>query len=106
MKRDVEVLQSQKEEAVMARQEAEVVLRNTKKEMEVQELVRLAVSVQPTSPCSVHLYIHVHIRICTLLVHERIYLTRIRTVSNFLNEQSSWLKALTIKEVHEYSYLW
>ena len=47
VKRDLEISQSQKEEAVMARQEIEVILRNTKKEMEVQELVRL--TVQPST---------------------------------------------------------
>lgn len=56
VKRDLEIAQSQKEEAVMARQEIEVILRNTKKEMEVQDLVRL--TVQP-STC-VCMYININ----------------------------------------------
>lgn len=56
VKRDLEISQSQKEEAVMARQEIEVILRNTKKEMEVQELVSL--TVQP-STC-MYMYININ----------------------------------------------
>lgn len=58
MKRDLEISQSQKEEAVIARQEIEVILRNTKKEMEVQELVRLTVYVYCTH---VHMYMYINI---------------------------------------------
>ena len=40
MKRDVELSRSQREEEVVARKEVEATLRNTRKEMEAQELVR------------------------------------------------------------------
>ena len=39
-KRDVEVSRAQREEAMAARREAETALRNAKKEIEAQELVR------------------------------------------------------------------
>ena len=40
VKHDVEVSQSEREEEILARREAEATLRNTRKEMEAQELVR------------------------------------------------------------------
>ena len=40
MKRDLEFARSEKEEAVLMRREAEASLRDNKKEMEAQELVR------------------------------------------------------------------
>lgn len=40
MKHDVELSRSQREEEVVARKEVEASLRNTRKEMEAQELVR------------------------------------------------------------------
>ena len=39
-RQDVEVCRAQREEAEVARQEAEAALRNTRKEMEAQELVK------------------------------------------------------------------
>ena len=39
-KHQVEVLRAQKEEAVVSRQEVEAALRNARKEIEAQELVR------------------------------------------------------------------